>query len=78
MTINGALLTVDVFDGTSDLTQPTTQPFETFYVKIPPMALPIPTVEMANQEGEACGGGGYNPNSATNNISGPRIPALSL
>ena len=72
MTTNGVMLKIDVFDGTSDLTQPTTTPFQTFYVKIPAMTLPIPTIEMANQEGEGCGfnyaitGGG--------NVAGPRIP----
>ena len=74
MTLNSATLKIDVYDGISDLTSTDTKPLQTFYVKIPGMELPIPTIEMANQEGEGCGGAGYNPTGASNNIVGPRIP----
>jgi uncharacterized protein (TIGR02600 family) len=74
MTTTAVTLKIDVFDAYTDLTSSTAAPFQTFYVKIPTLTLPIPTIEMANQEGEALGGAGYNPASSSNNTVGPRIP----
>ena len=75
MALNGTTLKIDVFDSTSDITSTSTKPFETFYVKVPSMTLPIPTIEMANQEGECLGGAGYvGPGVFSNSIVGPRIP----
>jgi hypothetical protein len=51
MQINGAELQIDVLDGVSAMNQ--AQVLQTVFVKIPPMVLPIPTVERANGQGGA-------------------------
>jgi hypothetical protein len=74
MALTGGTLKIDVFDPNADLSTGTGTPIQTFYIKVPSMTLPVPTIEMANTEGEACGAQGYQAASVTNNSVGPRIP----
>jgi hypothetical protein len=67
MNITGTTLRIDVLDGVNSMAN--AQIIQTVYVTIPPMTLPVPTVEMANgygSEGEVC--------NAPDGPCGPRIP----
>jgi hypothetical protein len=70
--INGTQLQIDVLDGIN-ASNPTATPnvLQTVYVNIPQMTLPVPTVEMAFNEGYAMG---LQP--VQNASTGPRIPGF--
>jgi hypothetical protein len=77
--INGTTLLIDVLDGTSPMT--TAQVLQTVYVKIPPMTLPMPTVERAlasrSNGAETHALGGNNGNQSGAGLNEPRIPGYT-